>query len=222
MAAAARGLQHRLLQHLPAGGPAGVSGEEGDCSAQLWPTRCSPPLNQVASVVGLTAQRRGRHPCLQDCTGRLVARLDQAAEAGEVVKMHELAILTTLEVICQVGRKVLKRSGHCRKARLLGAWAELRKLRGCRSMQLELHGCAEALSCPGIPSAALPNHVQFGFGERVNLLLLTTLPLACNRPDQAWALLQTSNTSKLSAGWLWRARQLAAGRRAPQPAVDQL
>lgn len=63
---------------------------------------------RVASIVGLTAQRRGRHPCLQDCTGRLVARLDQAAEAGEVVKMHELAILTTLEVICQVGRKVVK------------------------------------------------------------------------------------------------------------------
>lgn len=32
-----------------------------------------------------------------------MARLGQAAEAGEVVKMHELAVLTTLEVICQVG-----------------------------------------------------------------------------------------------------------------------
>lgn len=56
---------------------------------------------------------RAALPGFADCGERLVAELGRAAQAGEVVLMHELAILTTLEVICQVG-----------------GWAENTQLRG--------------------------------------------------------------------------------------------
>lgn len=62
--------------------------------------------------------------CPQNCTQRLVARLDQAAAQGEVVKMHELAILTTLEVICQVGRAQGPAGVWCAAEREQGPFAE--------------------------------------------------------------------------------------------------
>lgn len=41
-------------------------------------------------------------PGFISCTEHLVERLDKAAEKEDVVLMHLLAILTTLEVICKV------------------------------------------------------------------------------------------------------------------------
>jgi cytochrome P450 len=41
-------------------------------------------------------------PSFVACTRRLVSRLDAAAESREVVRLHHLAVLTTLEVICKV------------------------------------------------------------------------------------------------------------------------
>lgn len=45
---------------------------------------------------------RAALPGFLACAGRLAGRLDAAAAAGEVVRMHDLAVLTTLEVICEV------------------------------------------------------------------------------------------------------------------------
>ena len=71
-----------------------------------------PAVHGADSGRGVAAPARGLQPRLLicaalpgflGCADRLAARLGAAAEAGEVVRMHDLAILTTLEVICQVG-----------------------------------------------------------------------------------------------------------------------
>lgn len=45
-------------------------------------------------------------PGFISCTEHLVQRLDAAAESQQVVLMHHLTVLTTLEVICKVCRYV--------------------------------------------------------------------------------------------------------------------
>lgn len=45
---------------------------------------------------------RAALPGFLECSARLAACLETAAEEVEVVRMHDLAVQTTLEVICQV------------------------------------------------------------------------------------------------------------------------
>lgn len=45
---------------------------------------------------------RAALPGFVDCTKHLITRLEQAADDGQVVFMHYLAVAVTLEVICKV------------------------------------------------------------------------------------------------------------------------
>jgi cytochrome P450 len=59
-------------------------------------------------------------PSFVGCTQHLMEELGRAADAKETVLMHELAIMTTVEVICKVGQRGSKGGRVGRRQR--GFW----------------------------------------------------------------------------------------------------
>jgi hypothetical protein len=120
-------------------------------------------------------------PGFISCTEHLVQRLDAAAEQKEVVQLHHLTVLTTLEVIC----KVEDTPADAGIVMLLSCIAAV-----ARSMGLHINAAREGATC---------DRMLLHVGHAV---VLSTLQVSLQPAIVSAAVIKV-NACIVCAGWLW-------------------